>query len=226
VAGKRAVNAGLRSGGRGSDRRRDAPVPKATSAGLNRGSSQAVVSILRHGGLLVACLHAGLDDGQFIRFRRDLVDEVDFSATRGLLVDLLAVDVLDSFACLVLRQIVEMAGARGAATVLVGIHPDVACTIKRLGADLVGARIAADLDQGVLLFGSTSRHSSITANLFDGGLLATCGCTMVRRPMDGYLEGAALAQRTSVDHDGHRYVRNRQKYREIRAARRGHHPGR
>ena len=58
-----------------------------------------LVTLLRIGGYLIASLHTGLDDGQLASFRRAIVDEVGRGETRGVVIDLGAVDVLDSFAC-------------------------------------------------------------------------------------------------------------------------------
>ena len=112
---------------------------------------RSAVAIVRLGGYLIASLHTGLDDGQFSRFRRDLIDEVGRRETRGVLIDLAAVDVLNSFACITLRQIAQVVGLRGAVTVVVGLTPDVAFAMVQLGADLGAARTAADLEEGLHL---------------------------------------------------------------------------
>jgi rsbT antagonist protein RsbS len=106
-------------------------------------------SILRLGGYLVACVHTGLDDGQLTSFRRQIVDEVGRRETCGVVIDLTAVDVLDSFACVTVRQITQMVGLRGADTVVVGLAPDVAFAMVELGVDLGATRMAADVDEGL-----------------------------------------------------------------------------
>jgi len=106
-------------------------------------------SILRLGGYLIASLHAGLDDGQLTAFRREIVDEVGRRETCGVVIDLAAVDVLDSFACFAVRQITQMVGLRGADTVVVGLAPDVAIAMVKLGVDLGNAHTAADVDEGL-----------------------------------------------------------------------------
>ena len=106
-------------------------------------------SILRLGGYLIASVHTGLDDYQFMSFRREIVDEVSRRETRGVVIDLAAVDVLDSFACMAVRQITQMVGLRGAESVVVGVAPDVAFAMVKLGVDLGTARTAADVDEGL-----------------------------------------------------------------------------
>jgi rsbT antagonist protein RsbS len=107
------------------------------------------VSILRHGRHLVASVHTALDDGQLLRFRRELLDEIGRSRARGVIVDVAALDVIDSFACHTLRALAQVARLRGAETVVVGIQPDVAMAMARLGSSLHPVHTALDLDEGL-----------------------------------------------------------------------------
>jgi rsbT antagonist protein RsbS len=107
------------------------------------------VSILRHGRHLVASIHTALDDGQLLRFRRELLDEIGRSRARGVIVDVAALDVIDSFACHALRALAQVARLRGARTVVVGIQPDVAMTLARLGSSLHPVHTALDLEEGL-----------------------------------------------------------------------------
>jgi rsbT antagonist protein RsbS len=107
------------------------------------------VSILRHGRHLVASIHTALDDGQLLRFRRELLDEIGRSRARGVIVDVAALDVIDSFACHTLRALAQVARLRGARTVVVGIQPDVAMTMARLGSSLHPVHTALDLEEGL-----------------------------------------------------------------------------
>src|SRR5919199_5306140 len=92
-------------------------------------------SILRQGPYLIASIHTALDDSQLVRFQQDLVDRIGRDRARGVIVDVAALDVLDSFASRTLRDIGEMARLRGAVTVIVGIQPEVAIAMVRLGMD-------------------------------------------------------------------------------------------
>ena len=91
------------------------------------------VSILRHGGHLVASFHSALDDGQLLRFRKELLDQIGRYRAQGVIIDVAALDVLDSFACHTLRALAQVARLRGAETVVVGIQPGVAFAMARLG---------------------------------------------------------------------------------------------
>jgi rsbT antagonist protein RsbS len=106
------------------------------------------VSILRQGDFLIASIHAALDDTELIRFQQDLVDQVGSRRARGIIIDIAALDVLDSFGSSSLRDLTRMAKMRGAATVIVGIQPEVAFSIVKLGMTL-DIHTALDLEEGL-----------------------------------------------------------------------------
>lgn len=109
----------------------------------------APVSILRQGPYLVASIHTALDDTQMVRFSHDLVDAIGRLRARGVIIDVGALDVLDSFGSRTLRDIAEMARLRGARTVIVGIQPDVAFAMVRLGMGTGTIPTALDLEEGL-----------------------------------------------------------------------------
>ena len=109
----------------------------------------ALVSILRQGTYLIASIHTALDDSQMVRFQQDLIDQIGMHRSGGVIIDLAALDVLDSFGSLTLRNIGEMARLRGAVTVLVGIQPDVAFAMVELGLHTSAAHTALDLEEGL-----------------------------------------------------------------------------
>ena len=109
----------------------------------------ALVSILRQGPYLIASIHTALDDSQLVRFQQDLVERIGSDRARGVVIDVAALDVLDSFASRTLRDIGEMARVRGAVTVIVGIQPDVAFAMVELGMDTGRVVTALDLEEGL-----------------------------------------------------------------------------
>jgi rsbT antagonist protein RsbS len=111
----------------------------------------ALVSIMRQGSTLIASVHTALDDSQLMRFEQDLVDQIGEHRSRGVIIDVAALDVIDSFAALTLRRVAEMARLRGALTVLVGIQPEVAFTMVRLGMGTGAVATALDLEEGLEL---------------------------------------------------------------------------
>ena len=106
-------------------------------------------SILRQGPYLIASVHTALDDSQLLRFQRDLVERIGADRARGVVIDVAALDVVDSFAAWTLRDIATMTRLRGAPTVIVGIQPDVAFTMVELGMDPGPVVTALDLEDGL-----------------------------------------------------------------------------
>jgi rsbT antagonist protein RsbS len=108
-----------------------------------------LVSILRQGAYLIASIHTALDDTQMVRFREDLIEQIGRHRSRGVIIDVAALDVLDSFGARTLRTIGEIARLRGAVTVIVGIQPDVAFAIVSLGMSTGTIETALDLEEGL-----------------------------------------------------------------------------
>jgi len=106
------------------------------------------VSILRQGDFLIASIHTALDDKELLRFQKDLVDQIGTYRARGVVIDIAALDVFDSFASLSLRNLAEMARLRGASTVIVGIQPEVAFAVVQLRMELE-VYTALDLEEGL-----------------------------------------------------------------------------
>jgi rsbT antagonist protein RsbS len=111
-------------------------------------------SILSQGPNLIVSIHAALDDEQLTRLQRDLLDRLGRNRSRGILIDVAALDVVDSFAARTLRDLAYMARLRGARTVVVGITPEVAMALVRLAVDLPLAETALDLEEGLEWLGS------------------------------------------------------------------------
>ena len=109
----------------------------------------ALVSIMRQGPFLIASIHTALDDSQMVRFQQDLIEQIGQHRSRGVVIDVAALDVLDSFGTRTLRSIAEMARLRGAVTVVVGIQPDVAFAMVRLGMSTGNVHAALDLEEGL-----------------------------------------------------------------------------
>jgi rsbT antagonist protein RsbS len=108
-----------------------------------------LVSILRQGDHLIASVHTALDDTEMVRFQRDLIEQIGVHRSRGVIIDVAALDVLDSFGARTLRTIGEVARLRGAVTVVVGIQPDVAFAMVSLGMSTASLLTALDLEEGL-----------------------------------------------------------------------------
>src|SRR5512145_676868 len=94
------------------------------------------VPILKQGSYLIASIQSALSDADLLQLRDALVEQVGRYRSRGVIVDVTALDVVDSFASLTIRQIAQMIQLRGATTVIVGIQPEVAFSMVQLGLSL------------------------------------------------------------------------------------------
>lgn len=128
-------------------------------------SLPALVSILRQGSYLVASVHTALDDSEMIRFQNDLIEQIGEHRSRGVIIDVAALDVLDSFGSKTLRNIAEMARLRGAVTVIVGIQPDVAFAMVQLGMGTGTVPTALDLEEGLVFLNSRVGRTESAAAL-------------------------------------------------------------
>ncbi|HZH99468.1 MAG TPA: STAS domain-containing protein, partial [Fimbriimonadaceae bacterium] len=84
------------------------------------------VPILKQGDYLIASIQAALTDADLLQLQDNLVNGVGKFRSRGVIVDVTALDVMDSFATRTLRTIAHTIKLRGAETIIVGIQPDVA----------------------------------------------------------------------------------------------------
>ena len=107
------------------------------------------VPILKQGDYLIASIQAALTDADLRQLQDDLVKRVSISRSRGVIVDVTVLDVLDSFACRTLSGIAHMTRLRGAQTVIVGIQPDVAFAMVQMGLGLEGVATILDLEEGL-----------------------------------------------------------------------------
>lgn len=107
------------------------------------------VPILKLGGYLIATIQSALTDEDLLKLRRGLVERVVESRSGGVIIDLTALDVLDSFASRTIREMAHMIRLRGAETVIVGIQPEVAFAMVQLGLSLQGVSAALDLEEGL-----------------------------------------------------------------------------
>jgi rsbT antagonist protein RsbS len=109
------------------------------------------VPILKQGAILIATVQAALTDSDTERLREDLMEKVSRFRAQGIVVDVTAIDVMDSFAARSLRTIAHMTRLRGAATVIVGLQPEVAFAMVQLGLAFDDMSTALDLEEGIAL---------------------------------------------------------------------------
>jgi rsbT antagonist protein RsbS len=107
------------------------------------------IPVLRQGSVLIATLQPAVPDVDLVRLRTALVQEVVRLRSRGLIVDVTAIDVMDSFASRTLQELAQMIRLRGAETVIVGIQPDVAFAMVQLGLRMEEVATLLDLEEGM-----------------------------------------------------------------------------
>jgi rsbT antagonist protein RsbS len=109
------------------------------------------VPILRQGAYLIASIQSALTDSEVLELRDDLAAQVGKFRARGIIIDVAAMDVIDSYVSRSLRSIALTTRLRGAETVIVGIQPDVAIAMVQFDLSLEAVHTALDLEEAVTL---------------------------------------------------------------------------
>jgi rsbT antagonist protein RsbS len=120
------------------------------------------VPILKQGRYLIASVQSALTDADLLQLRDDLAAQVGEFRSAGVIVDVTALDLMDSFATRMLRTIAHVTRLRGAQTVIVGIQPEVAFGMVQLGLTLEDIDTALDLEEGVALLNRKTRSEAVT----------------------------------------------------------------
>ena len=107
------------------------------------------VPILKQRDYLIASVQSVLSDPDLVQLRDDLAERIGLYRSRGVIIDVTVLDVIDSFATRTLRAIAHMLRLRGAETVIVGIQPEVAFTMVQLSLTLEGIGTVLDLEEGL-----------------------------------------------------------------------------
>lgn len=109
------------------------------------------VPILKQGDFVIASIQSALTDEDLLHLRDDLAAYVGKYRSKGVIVDVTVLDVIDSFASRTVRDLAHMVKLRGARTVIVGIQPEVAFAMVQLGLELGGVATALDLEEALSL---------------------------------------------------------------------------
>lgn len=107
------------------------------------------VPILKQGDYLIASIQSALSDADLLGLRDELANRVGRFRSRGVIVDVTVLDVMDSFSTRTMRSIAHMLKLRGAETVIVGIQPEVAFAMVQLGMTMEDVATALDLEEGL-----------------------------------------------------------------------------
>ena len=119
------------------------------------------VPILKQSQYLIATIQSALTDEDLVLLQSALVEKVGKYRSRGVIVDVTALDVLDSFASRTLRDIAHIIRLRGAETVIVGVQPEVAFAMVQLGITLEKVPTALDLEEGLSYLDKKLQHARV-----------------------------------------------------------------
>ena len=109
------------------------------------------IPILGMGDLLLVTVQVDMYDRLAMTLQDDLMERIVRTGARGVLIDISALDIVDSFIGRMLGNISSMAAILDTATVITGMRPAVAITLVELGLSLPGVKTALDVDRGMKL---------------------------------------------------------------------------
>ncbi|HET7626917.1 MAG TPA: STAS domain-containing protein [Bacillales bacterium] len=107
------------------------------------------IPILKLYDYLLVTIQVDLDDQTVLEFQEDLLNKIHENNSKGVVIDLTAVSIVDSFIAKILGDVVDMSTLMGAKVVLTGIRPAVAITLIDLGITMKNVTTALDLEQGM-----------------------------------------------------------------------------
>ena len=119
--------------------------------------SAGSIPILKIGKMLLATIQVDLHDTVVDAFQNDVLEEIEKTSASGLIVDISALETVDSYVARVLANTGKMAKLMGAEIVIVGMRPAVAATLVRMGYFMSGIRTALNLQEGLEIQEGLSR---------------------------------------------------------------------
>ena len=111
------------------------------------------IPILKLGNCLLVTIQVDMHDRLAMTLQDDLTDRISATRARGVVIDISALEVVDSFIGRILGNIAAMARVLDAQTVVVGMQPAVAITLVELGLSLPGVRTALNVEKGMAMIG-------------------------------------------------------------------------
>lgn len=110
-----------------------------------------LIPILRLGSTLLATIQIELRDTTAQAFQQDVLKTIEKTRARGLVIDITGLDMVDTFVARILTDTGRMAKLMGAETVIVGMRPEVAATLVRMGFVMQGVHTALNIEDGMAL---------------------------------------------------------------------------
>ena len=115
------------------------------------------IPILRLGSTLLATIQIELHDTVVDGFQNDVLEEIEKTGAKGLIIDISALETVDSYVARMLANTAKMAKLMGTETVIVGMRPAVAATLVRMGYFMEGIQTALSLEEGLQLQANRSK---------------------------------------------------------------------
>ena len=116
------------------------------------------IPLVRIGDTLLATVHVELHDAVAEAFQTDVLTALERRRTKGLIIDISGLDMVDTYVARILANTGRMAKLMGTHTVLVGMRPEVASTLVRMGYPMDGVHAALDVDEGLALLGQLDKR--------------------------------------------------------------------
>jgi len=123
------------------------------------------IPILKIEDFLITSIQVPLHDRLAVKFQRDLLQKIEKTKAKGLVIDITAIDVVDSFITRILVEIAKMAKLMGVKTVLVGMRPEIAITLVEFGMELEGIMMALNLESGISLLRRVTNETNEERNV-------------------------------------------------------------
>ena len=115
------------------------------------------IPILKLGPTLLASIQIELHDTVVDAFQSDVLEEIERTGSSGLIIDISALETVDSYVARMLSNTAKMAKLMGAETVIVGMRPAVAATLVRMGYLMEGINTALSLEEGLAIQANRSK---------------------------------------------------------------------
>ena len=126
-----------------------------------------ITPILTIGDVLLVSIQEDLSDDEIVELQDQIITRVSETRAAGLVIEISAIDMVDSYMARVLNDISSMVGILGSQTVITGMQPAVAITLVEMGSELIGVKTALNLEQDLddiqKLIGERASESSIVA---------------------------------------------------------------
>ncbi len=107
------------------------------------------IPVLKLGKILLTSIQENLTDHDALELQETLLQEVNDKEAKGLVIDISAMEMVDSYLARIINDTASMAQLLGTSVVLCGMQPAVALTLVEMGRELIGVETALDLDQGM-----------------------------------------------------------------------------